>query len=62
VIDGIIWEMNVFQTSIADSLPTPAWLAGTQKLRRQGKPKGAELLNRVALARQGYGTLAGASA
>jgi len=36
-------EIIVFQTSIAGSLPKPAWLAETQKLWPQWRPQGAEL-------------------
>ncbi len=37
-------ENNVFQTSIAGSLPKPAWLSETQKLWPQWKAQGDELL------------------
>jgi 5-methyltetrahydropteroyltriglutamate--homocysteine methyltransferase len=36
-------EINVFQTSIAGSLPKPAWLAETQKLWPQWKSEGTAL-------------------
>jgi len=42
--DLIILENIVFQTSIAGSLPKPAWLSETQKLWPQWKAEGDELL------------------
>ena len=39
----VFWEINVFQTSIAGSLPKPAWLSETQKLWPEWKARGAEL-------------------
>jgi 5-methyltetrahydropteroyltriglutamate--homocysteine methyltransferase len=40
---GLFLEINVFQTTIAGSLPKPAWLSETQKLWPQWKAQGAEL-------------------